>query len=152
MNSQKATVRRERRRNMRRSALRTVAILFLVACAARVPEAIVYGMDLCAYCRMQIDDRRFGAVLLSEKGRTFKFDSIECLRRRAAELAAPASSMWVSDYKNPGTMVRADSAVFVNLGPGKTPMAGGWAAVTSKSAAAELGIASADIRQWSELP
>lgn len=152
MMSQTTTVCRARRSIMRRSTLRTTLILLLVACAARVPEAIAYGMDLCEYCRMQIDDRRFGAVLLSEKGRTLKFDSIECLRRRAAELVTPASSMWVSDYKNPGAMVRADSAVFVKLEPGRTPMAGGWAAVTSKGVAAELGILPADMRQWSELP
>lgn len=43
------------------------------------PEPIAFGHDECAYCRMIVSERGFGSRLLTEKGRTYTFDSIECL-------------------------------------------------------------------------
>ncbi len=43
------------------------------------PEPINYGHDECEFCRMQISDNRYGAELVTDKGKVYKFDSIECL-------------------------------------------------------------------------
>lgn len=140
--------------NMSR-ALRVGALALVLGCLPSTPDAIAFGLDLCAFCRMQIDDRRFGAVLLTPKGRTMKFDSIECLlgyARRDGN-TPDAATLWVSDFRNPGTMLRADTARFINLGPGRTPMGRGWAAVASARDAAALGVIDiGEIKRWSELP
>jgi copper chaperone NosL len=127
----------------------------VLACVPATPDAIAFGLDLCDFCHMQIDDRRFAAVLVTAKGRTMKFDSIECLLGyvRGEGHSRDASAIWVSDARHPGTMLRADSARFVDLGPGRAPMGRGWAAIPTAADAAALGTSdTATVKQWSELP
>ena len=44
------------------------------------PVAIVTGKDNCYFCKMTISDARYGAELLTQKGKVYKFDDIHCLR------------------------------------------------------------------------
>ena len=64
---------------------------------------------------MQISDERFGAALVTTKGRTVKFDSIECLLvyYKQAASANDVASVWVSDFRHPGDLLNADSARFI---------------------------------------
>ena len=50
----------------------------LAACRPS-PEPINYGMDKCVYCTMTVMDNRFGAEAVTDKGKVFKFDAMECL-------------------------------------------------------------------------
>jgi copper chaperone NosL len=55
--------------------------LFLVgfaACSVK-PDPIDYGEDNCVHCEMTIMDHRYGTEVVSDKGKVYKFDSIECL-------------------------------------------------------------------------
>jgi copper chaperone NosL len=141
-----------------RRSLRVASLVLALSCAPGVPDAILYGVDACAYCRMQISDQRFGAVLVTAKGRTVKFDSIDCLiayfHRASAEREGGGATVWVSDFRNPGTLLRADTARFINLGPGRTPMGRerGWAAVATARDAAALGVIDiSEIKRWTDL-
>ena len=73
----------------------TLLAVLLVACLASAcgsgPRPLVVGEDSCRYCRMTIDDPRFGAMVLTERGRIETFDSIECLAGYVSSLA-PAST------------------------------------------------------------
>ena len=131
--------------------------LALAACAPGAPEAIAYDADGCAYCHMQISDKRFGAVLVTKHGRTVKFDSIECLLDyyHQAANANDVASVWVSDVRHPGSMLDAHFARFVDLGTGHSPMGRthGWAALATARDAAAIGfIDSTMIKRWGELP
>jgi copper chaperone NosL len=142
----------------RRLSLAVLALvgLLVTACGGSRPAPIAYGADQCANCHMQISERRFSAVLVTSKGRTVKFDSIECLAeyyRRAAS-ASGAASIWVADYRHPGQMIPADSARFADLGAGHAPMgrSHGWAAVPSVVDAVIAGITdTAALKRWSEV-
>ena len=130
------------------------AFALVAACGPAKPEPIGYDADQCAYCRMQISDRRFGAELLTRHGRSIKFDSIECLLAfyKQAASAGDASTVWVSDFQHPGTLIDATHAVFVDLGVGRAPMGRGWAAVATAGDAAKLGITDPRaIKRWSDL-
>ena len=132
----------------------TAALSLAAACGARGPEPIAYGSDACAYCRMQIVDPRFGAELVTTKGRAVEFDSIECLVAyyKQAAGAHDVASVWVSDFRHPGTLIDATRARFVDLGPGKAPMGRGWAAIADSTDAAAIGIADpAAIKRWADL-
>lgn len=61
-----------------KSFLLLIAVLFFAGCEP-TPEPIAFGHDECAYCRMIVSERGYGSRILTEKGRTYKFDSIECL-------------------------------------------------------------------------
>ncbi len=133
----------------------TLSMFALVsACSSGRPEAIAYDADQCAYCRMEISDPRFGAELVTRRGRSIKFDSIECLLAfyKQAASANDVSSVWVSDFRHPGTLISVESANFVDIGVGREPMGRGWAAVVSTEDAAQLGITDVGaIKRWSDL-
>lgn len=138
----------------RRQWIPAAVLLFAAACGARGPEPIAYGVDACGYCRMQIADPRFGAELVTNKGRTVKFDSIECLVAyyKQAAGAHDVASVWVSDLRHPGTLIDATQARFVDLGPGKAPMGRGWAAVADSSGAVAIGFTDPSaIKRWADL-
>src|SRR5690606_35879538 len=68
------------RSRTRARCLAAVAVLALAPAACGVRPAHVHlGADECAHCRMVITDRRFAAQLLTDRGRSYLFDSIECL-------------------------------------------------------------------------
>ena len=133
--------------------LAVLAVLVLafagLSCARTKPEPILYNVDACASCRMQITDPRFGAALLTKHGKTIKFDAIECMREyyQQASNAKDVASVWVSDFLHPGEMLDASTARFVDLGPGRAPMGRGWVAVATDSEAVKLGA----VKRWSDV-
>jgi copper chaperone NosL len=143
-------------RNARKRIARTAMLTLVVACAPGGPERIALDHDLCTYCRMLIGDGRFAAAIVTVRGRTLKFDSIECLVAyyRQAAAAHDVASVWVTDVRHPGTLIDASTARFIDLGEGRTPMGStrGWAAVASARDAAALGFIDAGaIKRWNEL-
>ncbi|MCU0370502.1 MAG: nitrous oxide reductase accessory protein NosL [Bacteroidales bacterium] len=53
-------------------------LLFTSSCSIK-PEPIQYGEDNCIACQMTIMDRRYGTEIVTNKGKVYKFDSVECL-------------------------------------------------------------------------
>ena len=112
------------------------AMLIAVAAAGsacgRTPAPIAYGSDGCDYCRMEIADPRYGAQLVTSTGKVHVFDSVECLAS-FAETVPPdrTRTMLVSDFANPGTMLRVDEARFYRDTRRSGPMGGGILAVSS---------------------
>jgi copper chaperone NosL len=43
------------------------------------PQPVQFGSDQCEYCRMIITEPEFASQILNKQGRSFKFDSIECM-------------------------------------------------------------------------
>jgi copper chaperone NosL len=137
-------------------AVGAAVLSLVVACAPDKPEAIALDADPCTYCRMLISDGRFAAAIVTAHGRTLKFDSIECLigYYRQASAAHDVASVWVSDFRHPGTLLDASAARFIDVGEGRAPMGGarGLAAVASARDAAALGVIdSAAIKRWSDI-
>lgn len=56
-----------------------IALLFGMQSCSPEQQPIQYGKDDCAHCRMKIMDKRYGAEIVTDKGKVFKFDSFECL-------------------------------------------------------------------------
>ncbi|MTI33489.1 nitrous oxide reductase accessory protein NosL [Xanthovirga aplysinae] len=55
-------------------------LLIYFTCSCRIkPKAIKYGKDSCFYCQMIINDQRYGAELVTARGKVYKFDATECL-------------------------------------------------------------------------
>jgi copper chaperone NosL len=54
-------------------------ILFVSFSCSVGPEPIHYGEDDCVLCAMTIMDKRYGTEIVTNKGKVFKFDSVECL-------------------------------------------------------------------------
>ncbi len=128
-----------------RSVAATLLFLVPFASACTTSAAPVrYGEVECAHCRMVITDARFGGSVVSAKGRTTQFDSIDCLLAyvRALPPADVPRAVLVADFLNPGSMLPAEDAMFVRSGSVHGPMGADWVAVT-RGAESRIGEPSA---------
>ena len=97
--------------------------LLLLACHSG-PEPIAYGTDNCHHCKMTISDNRYGTEMVTEKGKVFKFDSIECMATylNENEAGTGANMLLVTDYKNPGQLIEVNKAFFLQSEQMPSPM------------------------------
>lgn len=111
----------------------TLVTIFLVSCSSN-QRPIEYGKDNCAFCKMTIMDNKFGAELVTSKGKVFTFDSGECLVRyvKLHKSDNEDNRYFVTDFDKPGVLVETRQAIFVH-GPGvQSPMGGNLAAFKIK--------------------
>ncbi|MEI7734457.1 MAG: nitrous oxide reductase accessory protein NosL [Ferruginibacter sp.] len=55
-----------------------LAAINLLSCNT-APEPIKVGTDNCYFCKMTISDDRFGAEIVTTKGKVYKFDDTHCI-------------------------------------------------------------------------
>lgn len=78
------------------------------------PKEIVYNEDECAYCKMKISNPQFGAELVTDKGKVFKYDSGECLLNDyIGKTAVSYSHILVTDFRVPFEFIDARNATFL---------------------------------------
>ena len=100
-------------------------LLVLLTSCSNQPEPISYGEDECEFCKMMVMDKRYGAELVTDKGKIYKFDSIECLvdyidnKKLSKE---NYSSVWVGNYANPGNLIDASRAIYLKNDELRSPM------------------------------
>lgn len=99
-------------------------LLFTSSCTIE-PDPIQYGEDNCAHCQMKIMDSRFGTELVTDKGKVYKFDSIECLveyMMRPAREKEKFSLFLVTPFNQPGELVDANGSFFLHSKNLPSPM------------------------------
>ena len=111
--------------------MRPLAMGFLfaltISCTSG-PEKISFGEDQCVYCRMTISDPKYGALLITDKGRLRKYDAIECMINELREKHPSYKKLKVVSYDQPKSLILADSAYFVISEAYKSPMGANLAA------------------------
>lgn len=105
-------------------------LCWLVACSPE-PEPIVFGEDHCHYCKMGIVDRKFGGELVTDKGKIYKFDAIECLVPFMREQNEDYAMVLVVAYESSGELYPVESLKFAESEDFKSPMGGNIAAFTA---------------------
>lgn len=132
---------------------RSIAVLgaAIAASACASNPHIAFGVDTCAECRMLIADRRFGAVLITGTGRSVVFDSVDCMLEYLERMpATDARAIWVSDASRPGTLITAETAVFLRQGALRPPM-GSTVAFSSIEAARTTAGITTETFAWQDL-
>lgn len=111
-------------------------ILFLPLLSCNVePEPLHYGTDGCSHCKMTLMDKKFGAELVTQKGRIYKFDDINCMLTfyNANELnQEDFLHKLVVDFSQPGQLISASDAFYLKSSEIKSPMASQVAAFEKK--------------------
>ena len=110
-----------------------LATVAFTGCKSEV-EPIRYGKDVCDHCKMLTMDPKFGAELITPKGKIYKFDDINCLvtfMTESGSAVTDASEIYVIDYLQPQTLIPAKSAFYVHSINIKSPMASGIAAFST---------------------
>lgn len=126
----------------------------MVSCEAEA-EPFRYGRDECAECRMILSDQRFGAQLVTRKGRVVKFDDICCLEGyvTAGKLAdSEIQQRVVADFAKPGNLIVAEQGYFLHHHELKSPMGSDTAAFATESdrSKARKDLGGGDALAWEE--
>ena len=107
----------------------------LGSCSNTEAQALKINKDRCNFCEMTISDGRFGAELITTKGRAYKFDDMICLLDFIKENKGEVAKYYVNDYTQNNKLIDATKAFFVESTTLRTPMRGNFAAFSSKEAA-----------------
>lgn len=100
-------------------------MIFSVPACEQKPEPINYGSDECDHCRMRIMDDQYGAEIVTDKGKAYKFDSIECLISFSLDKNFTGDKnqlMLVTNFANPGELIDAAKAFYVHNDKFRSPM------------------------------
>lgn len=99
------------------------------------PKPIDYGNANCLLCEMTVMDQKFGAEMITAKGKVHFFDSAECLAAYIAETpgADQGAQLYVTDMIT-GALIPAATAVFFTSPEVNSPMGGNLAAFEQESA------------------
>jgi copper chaperone NosL len=132
-----------------------MAVLLLAGCSPK-PEKLIAATDNCIECKMTIMDPRFGAEIVTKKGKTYKFDDARCLasflKRRGVELGDIHQTL-VCDYNAPDQFIKVSAAEFVVSSQLKSPMGGNAAAFKNEETAKKKAttIEGSKVTNWATL-
>lgn len=127
-----------------RNLLFLLVTLFFTGCGESGPQQINAGKDQCDECKMTITEVKYATQLVTQKGRMYKFDDINCMN--SFESSNPDyftnGKTYVADFPS-GDFIDAETATLISGGSIKSPMGGNTQAFRDKAAAqkaaAELG-------------
>jgi len=138
---------------MKKSAFLLFASLVLISCVSGEPKPLQLNSDACDFCKMTISNGQYGAELITQKGRYYKFDDVACMIHFAkSNTVVPYKAFFVCDYLMGNTLVPVEKCYFLKGGTINSPMNGNAIAFTSKKEAERYQPKfNATILSWNEL-
>lgn len=129
------------------------SLIFLSSCNPK-PEPITLGTDVCAFCKMNIVDPKYGGEIVTKKTKVYKFDDLRCMAgflREGTVAEKDIALRLVVDYEAPHELVSLDKAVLVAGPQLKSPMNGNVAGFSDAAAAERVKAEkSATLLTWKE--
>jgi copper chaperone NosL len=111
----------------------------LISCAPKGAEPIKLNIDNCDFCKMTIADGKFGAEIITTKGRIYKFDDIHCMIGYQKEnIKSNIKSFYIHDFNQNNVLIAAETAYYIKGGTINSPMRGNIIAVQTEKEATEL--------------
>jgi copper chaperone NosL len=108
---------------MKMISLILITVLFL-SCS-NDPEPLQYGKDACYTCKMTLMDKKFGAEIVTKKGKVYKFDDLNCMVNFYNSNYEPEENiahLLVIDFANPEKLLDTKHTFFVKSDKLRTPM------------------------------
>jgi copper chaperone NosL len=111
-----------------------VALLFGFISCNSGPQPIVLGKDACDFCKMSIADRNFGAEIITDKGKVYKFDDTHCLAtfRKKNIDSNIIKHVYFVNFLDPHNFIDAGHVFLLKSNELHSPMGGNTAAFDSK--------------------
>lgn len=129
--------------------------LGFAACGNDGPQAIRYGQEQCVYCKMTISDARFGTQIVTNKGRAFNFDDVQCMIAfmKAGDVdQADIKEIYLPDYSNDNKLYPAKEMFLLRSEALKSPMRGDVAAFITEADLEEARkIYGGEVLKWDDL-
>jgi copper chaperone NosL len=95
------------------------------------PEPLKLGTDNCYFCKMTISDARFGAEILTKKGKVYKFDDVHCIVNYLKTNDIPAENIqeiYLTDFSGSHQLLSTQKAMLLKSEALRSPMGGNVAA------------------------
>ncbi len=132
------------------------ALLLISATSCNAgPESIKIGKDNCYFCKMTISDIRFGAELVTVKGKIYKFDDTQCLLSFLQSKILDkqeVKEIYLSNYSADHSLIPVKQAFLLTSEQFRSPMHGNIAAFSleenSNQIAAQLNASKVN---WDQL-
>lgn len=108
-----------------------LSLVLLMASCSVEPKPIKIGKDACFFCKMGVMDKRFGAELISKKGKVYKFDDLHCLMEFTKEAIVKNTdiqAMYLVDYEDPHGFIELQKAFLFKSEVFRSPMGSNIAA------------------------
>ena len=106
----------------------------LLSCSIN-PEPVVLGKDACYTCKMTLVDKKFGAEIVTKKGKIYKFDDLNCMLKFIGTGSEPLENIalqLVVDFTQPEKLISTQTAFYSQSAQVKSPMASHLAAFEKK--------------------
>lgn len=109
-------------------------MLFMLGCSDG-PKPIVMGKDNCDYCGMTFVDGHFGAEIITQKGKIYKFDDLHCLAQFRKEKIdiRQIKEVYLVNFDAPHNFIKASDAHLLKSDGLHSPMDGKVAAFQNKN-------------------
>lgn len=119
------------------------------------PEAIKPGKDNCYFCKMTISDNRFGAEIVTKKGKVYKFDDAHCLLSFQQSKSVPeteVADIYFTDFTGDHSLVKVQQAFLLKSESFQSPMNGNIAAFRAEDSMKKIsGQYTATPISWEQL-
>lgn len=130
------------------------ANFFLGSCTNEV-SPLKIGVDACDNCKMTISDARFGAEIVTRKGRNYKFDDISCLlnfMHGGSLKKTEIEATYLTDYCSPHLLIPVSKCTLSKSEQYGSPMNGNVASFANvDSATFYNGAKEGTILLWNKL-
>ncbi|MBT8245696.1 MAG: copper-binding protein [Winogradskyella sp.] len=99
--------------------MKRIIVLILIICLLygcdKTPQPINYGTDTCHFCQMTIVTKTHASQMVTDKGKQYKFDAIECMVNFLGDKQEliTKSNLLITNYKKPGIMINAKTSKYV---------------------------------------
>lgn len=134
--------KKKKTRNLSKASTAIAAFLLLTLSSCSTgPEPLKYGTDNCYACKMTISDQRFGAEIVTKKGKVYKFDDTHCIvefLQSKAIAENEISKIYLVDFTTAGKLIDANTAFLLKSDDLKSPMAGNVASFASKESRTKI--------------
>ena len=117
------------------SSIMAVVVIILLNGCTTAPQPIRIGQDNCDFCKMTINDNRFGAEIVTKKSKVYTFDDTHCvvafLQSKKLD-PQQIAAVYFTNFNNPHELINAAQAHFLQSPSLKSPMNGNIAAFNNE--------------------
>jgi len=136
------------------SAVPVLLLLFMSSCNAG-PDPIITGKDQCDFCKMTVSDNRFGAEIVTKKGKVFKFDDAHCiLSFLQAKTVEPGQvkDIYFTDFSGGHGLINTSGTFLLKSEELRSPMGGNIAAFSNNDSLKKvMDTFKGSVTNWKEL-
>lgn len=118
----------------------TFLIFGLLSCNTG-PQPIKIGSDACAFCKMTIAEKNFGAEIITKKGKAYKFDDTHCLvafKKANTIDNNDIKETYLVNFVEPHNFIESSKAFFLKSEELHSPMGGNTASFDDEAKLKEV--------------